>query len=124
MSSSFLKSFLVHHGLSYIAQVYKTGITVADHFESFKQLIEMSLHLDPIPINSQTGADRWPLDEKKEFLALALDFQKHIPVPIMYETHRDVSRIIPGKHMPYSGSLMCCISAAILATGFVPASVY
>ncbi|MCY7360067.1 MAG: hypothetical protein LH609_21960 [Rudanella sp.] len=75
-------------GLTYIAQVHTAGHSVAEHLESFRELIENVLPLRPILINSQSGVDGWSLTEKEEIMGQALALEQTYGLPIAHETHR------------------------------------
>ncbi len=74
--------------LSFIAQVHTSGDTVEDHMASFKELIRLSLPLEPLMINSQSGKDSGGMDEKIDFIAQALVYEKEIGIPAAPEIHR------------------------------------
>ncbi len=82
------KRLLDEHSFEFIAQVHTEGGSVAEHIHSFKTLIQSSLGLNPVLINSQSGKDSWGMDEKLEFISLALEYEKEAGVPVAHEIHR------------------------------------
>lgn len=81
------KSLLDEYGFKFIAQVHTIGETVKDHIESFKQIIQASLTLNPILFNSQSGKDSWTVAQKHEFITAALAFEQEIGIPVAHEIH-------------------------------------
>jgi hypothetical protein len=82
------KRLLKQYDFEFISQIHTHGETVDDHIASFKELIQVSLPLNPIIINSQSGKDSWGMDEKNEFIARALEYEKETGIPVAHETHR------------------------------------
>ena len=82
------KQLLHEHDFSFITQIHTYGETVDEHIASFKELIQKSLPLNPVLINSQSGMDSWGMDEKCEFISRALAYEKEIGIPVAHETHR------------------------------------
>jgi hypothetical protein len=83
-----IRKLIKYYDFEFITQIHTQGETVDDHIASFKQLIQISLPLDPILINSQSGKDSWSLAEKKEFVERALEYEQQIGIPVAHETHR------------------------------------
>jgi sugar phosphate isomerase/epimerase len=81
-------SWIKDNGLDLIAQVHPEGQTVEEHLASFDSLIEISMTLDPIFINSQSGCDHWTLSDKNRFIEAALKREERLGIPIAHETHR------------------------------------
>ncbi|MFC4213575.1 sugar phosphate isomerase/epimerase [Pedobacter petrophilus] len=82
------KKLLSKYDFEFIAQIHTYGETVTEHVASFKELIQQSLPLNPVLINSQSGKDSWTMSQKHEFLAQALAYEKEIGIPVAHETHR------------------------------------
>ncbi|MBC7889666.1 MAG: sugar phosphate isomerase/epimerase [Ferruginibacter sp.] len=82
------KKLLNDFDFEFITQVHTYGETVDDHLASFKALIQQSLPFNPVMINSHSGKDSWGQDEKNEFFASALDYEKEIGISIAHEIHR------------------------------------
>jgi len=82
------KRLLNEYGFEFITQIHTSGQSVDEHIASFKELIQISLPLNPILINSQSGKDSWGMDEKYEFIQRALEYEKEIDVPVAHEIHR------------------------------------
>lgn len=82
------KPLLKRYGFDFIARIHTVGESLDEHIASFNELIQVSLPLNPVLINSQSGRDSWSMDEKIEFLGRALDFEAQMGIPIAHETHR------------------------------------
>lgn len=87
-TGNFFKQLLKEYNFEFITQIHTAGETLQENIASFKALIQASLSLHPILINSQSGKDSWVIDEKKEFIQLALAYEKEIGIPVAHETHR------------------------------------
>ncbi len=85
---SAFRELLSAYDFEFISQIHTSGETVDDHIASFKQLIQASLPLNPLLINSQSGKDSWGTDEKYEFITRALEYEKETGVPVAHEIHR------------------------------------
>ncbi|MBC7721251.1 MAG: sugar phosphate isomerase/epimerase [Pedobacter sp.] len=106
------KQLLQQYNFEFIAQIHTTGDTVDEHIASFKQLIQASLSLKPMLINSQSGKDSWGMDEKEEFIALALDYENEIGIPVAHEIHRGRITYNPWETrdllLSFSQLKLCC----------------
>jgi hypothetical protein len=82
--SSWIKS----NGFDFIAQIHPEGQTVEEHLDSFDALMEISLSLDPVFINSQSGCDHWSMKEKHRFIEGVLKREERYGIDVAHETHR------------------------------------
>jgi sugar phosphate isomerase/epimerase len=109
--SSF-KALLGEYGFEFITQIHTEGDSVDEHYASFKKLIQASLPLNPILINSQSGKDNWTFDQKKEFVERALAYEQQIGIPVAHETHRGRITYNPWDTrdliMTFSELKLCC----------------
>jgi len=106
------KKLLQKYDFEFITQIHTEGETVNDHIESFKHLIQKSLPLNPIKINSQSGRDCWGIDEKNEFIARALEYENETGIPVAHETHRSRITYNPWDTrellLSYNDLKLCC----------------
>ena len=81
--------WLADNDLDFIAQIHTGGgLTVDDHLYSFENLVNLSLSLHPVIINSQSGCDHWNFKERCAFIEGALRMEQQYKVPVAHETHR------------------------------------
>lgn len=81
-------NWLINNDLDFIAQIHTGGFTVQEHLYSFETLINTSLLLNPVLINSQSGCDYWSMKEKCDFIEGALTIENKYKIPVAHETHR------------------------------------
>jgi hypothetical protein len=90
--TSALRSLLKQTGWRFIPQVFsrefRPGGTVREHLESLRRQTQDCLDLSPWFFNGHTGSDAWSLAEAEDFYGAALDWEKHLGIPIAHETHR------------------------------------
>jgi hypothetical protein len=82
------RALLNQHGFAYIAMIFTSGNTIADHLASFREQIAASRALQPFMINSHSGRDAWDEGQSREFFAQALTLEAALDVPVAHETHR------------------------------------
>lgn len=81
-------SWLKKYEFDFIAQIHPEGGTVEEHLASFDKLLNISLALEPIFINSQSGCDYWNMTDKYRFIEAVLRREEQYGIPIAHETHR------------------------------------
>ncbi len=82
------RSLLDEYGFAYIAMIFTSGATVADHLNSFRSQVAVARSLQPILINSHSGRDAWTESQSQDFFEQALDFEATLDLPVAHETHR------------------------------------
>ncbi len=82
------RSLLAQYDFAYIAMIFTSGNTVADHFGTFRAQIDESRALQPILINSHSGRDAWDEDQSRDFFSQAMGLESSLEIPVAHETHR------------------------------------
>jgi sugar phosphate isomerase/epimerase len=83
-----LPAWLKKYGFDFIAQIHPEGQTVEEHLASFDSLMNASLPLNPVFINSQSGCDHWSMADKHRFIGAVLKREEQYGISIAHETHR------------------------------------
>ncbi|MFP5042969.1 sugar phosphate isomerase/epimerase family protein [Parasediminibacterium sp. JCM 36343] len=106
------KKLMTEYDFEFISQIHTYGETVDEHIASFKELIEISLPLNPILLNSQSGKDSWGKDQKNEFVERALAYEKEMGIPVAHEIHRGRITYNPWDTrdllLAYNDLKLCC----------------
>jgi sugar phosphate isomerase/epimerase len=89
------RSLLDANGLQYIAMIFTSGATVADHLAAFRSQVAAAAELNPILINAHSGRDAWNADDADRFFAEALTIEADMPIPVAHETHRGRATFTP-----------------------------
>ncbi|MBF0432511.1 MAG: sugar phosphate isomerase/epimerase [Fibrobacteria bacterium] len=76
------------YNFQYIAMIFTSGNTVADHISSFEQEVKLAKKLSPRFIVSHSGQDSFSPEEAKEFFEAALEIEEKEKIPVAHETHR------------------------------------
>lgn len=116
------KKVLDAYGLVYSPLIQTEG---PDHFESFKRLVDLSLSVDPMYINSHTGRDILSFDEQDKLFTDVLAYEKTLPVPVYHETHRSrptfspfgalrLAEKFPELRFTADYSHWCCVCESLL----------
>lgn len=86
---------LRHRSLPWIAEVATAGgyvprphLTVTQHLDDLRALIERCLPYSPAMINALAGSDAWSLSDKTSFYTSALALEQELGIPIAFEIHR------------------------------------
>ena len=106
----------------YIPSIITEG---PDHFESFKALVNRALTFEPVFINTHAGSDAMDTNERDEFYAKVVDFEKTLPVIVSHETHRGfptftpmatvgIIKKFPQLKLTADFSHWCCVCASLL----------
>ncbi len=97
-----LRARLADEGLSYLGEICTAGTYVpvrsaspADHLESLRRRVELTMECDPIALNVIAGCDAWTVAQSVEFFGRALEITGASIVGASFETHRSRSLFNP-----------------------------
>jgi hypothetical protein len=82
------RDLLAQYDFAYIAMIFTSGATVAEHLDSFRAQAAAGRSLQPLLINSHSGRDAWDQDQSSNFFEQALAFEATLDVLVAHETHR------------------------------------
>jgi hypothetical protein len=68
--------------------IFTSGITVAEHVQTFQEQIALAQTFQPYFINTHSGRDGWNAEERTRFFTLAVSIEQQSGVQIAHETHR------------------------------------
>jgi sugar phosphate isomerase/epimerase len=119
------RRLLAKHGFKYIAMIFTSGQTVAEHVASFRKQVNAAARLDPMLINAHSGRDCWNAADSATFFEQALAIEAAAGLPIAHETHRgrilftpwttaDLLRRFPALHLCCDFSHWVCASERLL----------
>lgn len=97
-----LNQLIRGQGLHYIAEITTAGsyipdreATLAQHLDSFKSKLDMSLELSPLFITCLAGCDAWPEAQSIDFFGKAMELADAAGIVVSFETHRGRSLFNP-----------------------------
>lgn len=82
------RDLLAQYDFEFIAMIFTSGATVAEHIDSFRSQAAAGSSFRPLLINSHSGRDAWDQDQSSIFFEQALAFETTLDIPIAHETHR------------------------------------